>query len=130
MAPVPVRKLAARNRSDEQAQAILAEADAMIAAGDDLALITRHDIRFHQAVARASGNKLFVQIIRSFEPLMRIAVPAAWHTRVTDAQRRNVLEQHRRIAETIHARDAESTRAGMRAHFERSIGDILSSKSE
>lgn len=119
-------ELAARNRSKAQAQAILVEADAMIAAGDDLDTITRHDIRFHQAISQASGNILFFQIIRSFEPLMGIAVPAAWHTRVTRAQRSGMLDHHRHIAETILASDPEAAIAAMQDHFEKSIGDLLS----
>ena len=117
--------LAAANRTREQADLILAEADAMIAAGDDLDQVTQHDIRFHQAISTASGNMLFLQIVRSFEPLMRIAVPAAWHTRVTPAQRRNVLKQHRHIAEAIRDGNADAASAAMHDHFEQSIGDIL-----
>ena len=93
--------LAAVQRSDADARMILAHADAMAASSHDLPLLIRHDIEFHQAIARASGNALFHNIIRSFEALMAVAVPTAWQTRSTDEQRRSVLDQHRRLALTI-----------------------------
>ncbi|MXP29733.1 FCD domain-containing protein [Porphyrobacter algicida] len=120
-------ELAARNRTDEQVRTIIAEADAMMAAGEDLEKVTFHDIRLHQAISQASGNMLLIQIIRSFEPLMHVAVPAAWHTRETKAQRQTVLEQHRHLAEMIAIGDANAASAAMHAHFERSIGSILES---
>ena len=59
------------------------------------------DFAFHQAIAKASGNALFYNIIRSFEALMKVAVPTAWETRATAAQRQFVLDNHRNIALAI-----------------------------
>jgi len=116
--------LAARHRSDTDAAEIRAAASAMRTAGD-IAAVTRSDIAFHQAIARASQNKLFVQIVRSFEPLMTIAVPLAWHTRETDAAREEVLSRHGLIAEAIADRDGTRAAALMHAHFDVSIGSVL-----
>ena len=116
--------LAARHRSDTDAAEIRAAASAMRTAGD-IAAATRSDIAFHQAIARASQNKLFVQIVRSFEPLMTIAVPLAWHTRETDAAREEVLSRHGLIAEAIADRDGARAAALMHAHFDVSIGSVL-----
>ena len=68
--------LAALNRSEAQAQAILQSARAL-AEIHDPASLTRADTAFHQQIAFASGNTLFFQIVRSFEPLMQVAVPKA-----------------------------------------------------
>ncbi|MBB6505734.1 DNA-binding FadR family transcriptional regulator [Sphingomonas endophytica] len=116
--------LAARHRSDTDAAEIRAAARAMRTAAD-IAAVTRSDIAFHQAIARASQNKLFVQIVRSFEPLMTIAVPLAWHTRETDAAREEVLSRHGLIAEAIADRDGARAAALMHAHFDVSIGSVL-----
>lgn len=120
-------ELAAQHRSDADASRIAALAEAMAEAGTagDLNTLIRHDIDFHQAIARASGNKLFLQTIRSFEALMRVAVPSAWHTRPDQDQRRRILDQHRQIASAIAARDREEAVAAMNAHFDASIGDLL-----
>ncbi len=92
----------------------------MAAHGGDLDELTRHDIAFHQAIAKASGNVLFYNIIRSFESLMTIAVPTAWHTRTTADQRTMVLEQHHRLAEAIANRDTAAAVAEMNTHFDTS----------
>lgn len=117
--------LAAQHRSDPLADEIARAADAMEAAGDDLSQVTLHDIQFHQAIARASGNGLFVQIIRSFEPLMTVAVPTAWRTRVTPEEREAILQVHHRIAAAIRTRDEADAVAAMTAHFDESIGAMF-----
>ena len=103
----------------------LDHAEAMAAHGDDLEELTRHDIAFHQAIAKASGNVLFYNIIRSFEALMTVAVPTAWHTRTTAEQRAMVLEQHHRLAEAIANRDTAAAVAEMNTHFDTSIADLF-----
>lgn len=118
-------ELAALHRTDEEAEAIGRHADAMRAAGDDLAEVTRHDIRFHQAIAQAGGNALFLQIVRSFEPLMTVAVPTAWRTRVTPEQREAILQQHRAIAEAIADADPHAAAGAMSRHFDASIGNMF-----
>lgn len=118
-------ELAARHRSDADAQEIALCADAMALGGDDLAAITGYDTRFHQAIARASGNGLFLQIVRSFEPLMAVAVPMAWRTRVTPEQRRSILAKHRHVADAIRERDPQAAGRAMSEHFDAAIGDLL-----
>ena len=116
-------ELAAIHRTDADADELARAADAMAAAEGDLEQITLHDIRFHQTIARASGNALAYQIVRSFEPLMTVAVPTAWRTRVTLEERDDILNQHRLIAETIRLRDPGAAADAMRAHFVPSVGE-------
>lgn len=118
-------ELAAMNRSDADAREIMAHASDMALYDGDLDRLTRADIAFHQAIARASGNSLFTQIIRSFEPLMRKAVPSAWHTRTTLQQRAEILALHRDIGQAIADRDAVRAPELMDRHFDKSISDLL-----
>ncbi|MEH3048165.1 FadR/GntR family transcriptional regulator [Sphingomonas adhaesiva] len=118
-------ELAACHRTAADADEIAREADAMVAAGDALQQVTQHDILFHQAIARASGNTLFRQTIRSFEPLMTIAVPVAWRTRVTPEQRRDILRTHQQIADAIHRSDPAAAVQAMDSHFIASISELL-----
>lgn len=117
-------ELAAINRTDAQAEAIVAAARAL---GDnhDADVMTRADTALHQAIALASGNKLFYHIVRSFEPLMEVAVPKAWDGRVTAQDRAESLELHREVAQAIADRDPDMARAAMDSHFARSIGDLF-----
>ena len=117
-------ELAARHRSAADADAIINAAQAMLSA-DDIDAVTRHDISFHQAIARASGNTLFLQIVRSFAPLMMVAVPRAWSTRDSEPARREVLLRHVQIAEAIAEGDTKASTDLMNSHFDSSIADVL-----
>lgn len=122
--------LAATNRSEAEAREIVALAEGLAAAGDDLAAATRCDIALHQLIARASGNALFTQIVRSFGPLMEVAVPAAWQTRTTREQRLTMVEQHRALARAIADGDPARAASEMATHFDTSVGNILSAGAE
>jgi GntR family transcriptional regulator, transcriptional repressor for pyruvate dehydrogenase complex len=118
-------ELAAEARSEEEADRIMALAEKMAAERDDLAAMTRHDIAFHEAIAQASHNALFVQIVASFGPLMEVAVPAAWQTRTATVRRDTMVERHHAVARAIRNRDPIGAAMAMSAHFDTSIGDLL-----
>ncbi len=119
--------LAATNRSDADVRALIRHVHEMRTSAGDLMTLIRHDIAFHQTIARASGNVLFTQIVRSFEPLMLTAVPAAWDTRRTAEQRDAILGLHSEIAQSIADRDAAGAEAAMDRHFDASIADMFES---
>lgn len=117
--------LAATARTDEEAAEILALAEAMANDKDDLAKRTAHDIAFHKAIAKASHNVLFVQIVASFAPLMEVAVPTAWRTRVAKRQKQLMIDRHIAVAAAIRDRDPAAAAAAMAFHFDDAIGDLL-----
>lgn len=117
--------LAAQNRTDAEAQTILHLAEAMARDQDDMDKVAVHDIAFHEAIAKAGRNALFVQIVASFAPLMKEAVPAAWKTRADPGDRLATLERHRALARAIADQDVDAAVQSMDAHFDASIGDIL-----
>lgn len=117
--------LAAERRTAEEAERVTALAAAMARDVDDLSAVTRHDVAFHQAIARAGRNALFVQIVASFAPLMAVAVPAAWNTRHARAERGVMIERHAAVAEAIRLGDPAAATMAMDAHFDTSIGDVL-----
>ena len=120
--------LAAENRTSAEAERLLEIARSMARDADDLAVMTAHDIAFHKAIAQASHNELFSQIVASFGPLMEVAVPVAWRTRETADDRREMLERHLDVARAIAAGDPAAPRAAaMEAHFDASIDDLLAS---
>jgi DNA-binding FadR family transcriptional regulator len=117
--------LAAASRTDAEAATIMDLADAMARGQHDSAIVTRNDIAFHEAVARASHNALFRQIVSSFGPLMELTVAAAWATRTDAAQRIAILERHKAVAQAIHMGDPAAAAAAMDAHFDATVGNIL-----
>lgn len=117
--------LAAQSRTQAEADRIVELAVLMERDVADRATMTGHDLAFHEAIAKAAHNPLFLQIVRSFAPLMRIAVPAAWDTRVARRDQTIIIERHHAIARAIRIGDAEAAEAAMNAHFDVSIGDVL-----
>lgn len=122
--------LAASNARPDQAKAIVDLADALAQVDETGEATTETDIAFHLAIAEASGNALFYQIVVSFVPLMRVAVPKAWRTRRTAEERRDVLATHRRLAEAIAAGNVAQSQQLMAAHFDESIGAKLQGQGE
>ena len=118
--------LAATCRTDAEAELIVGLADALARSRNDMAVTTKTDIAFHEAIAKASHNELFVQIVSSFAPLMQIAVPAAWSTRKAGQETDLMLERHPRVADAIRRRDPEAAAAAMDEHFDAAIHHDLS----
>lgn len=118
-------ELAATKRSPEEAARICDLADAMALAGNDLPRRVSHDIDFHLAIAQATHNALFSQIVASFAPLMTVAIPTAWRTRETQDQRLAVLENHRSVARAIAEGDPAAARRAMETHFDDAVGHLL-----
>ena len=117
--------LAARNATPVQAARIVALAEAMGKDDQPHNETTEDDIEFHLAIAEASGNALFNQIVVSFVPLMRIAVPRAWRTRQTEDEKRDILGRHKRLAWAIANGDSAQAESCMAEHFDEAIGALL-----
>lgn len=117
--------LAARNATATQAARIVALAEAMGKDDQPHEQTTEDDIDFHLAIAEASGNALFSQIVASFVPLMRISVPQAWKTRQTDDEKSDILDRHRRLAQAIADREPDEAERCMATHFDEAIGALL-----
>lgn len=119
-------ELAAQHRTDTQAEHILALAEKVTTA-EDFAALTRDDIAFHEAIAEASGNQLYLQIFRAFGPLMRVAVPKAWNSVASRTRRKSIVTSHLRAARAIRDRDPLAAVAAFKVHFDETVGAVLSS---
>jgi DNA-binding FadR family transcriptional regulator len=117
--------LAASSRTLDEAAEISALAERMCEDCNDLVRMTQHDIAFHVAIARASHNNLFVQIVESFGPVMAFVIPAAWRALTTEAQRTAVLDRHLALATTIAKGLPGRAAEAMDAHFDDSIRAVV-----
>ncbi|MEQ8286111.1 FadR/GntR family transcriptional regulator [Thalassospira sp.] len=87
-----------------------------IGAGD---IADKADLDFHMAIARASGNEIFVTILNSLHGVMSKSMNVALNiTRGGSAERgQKVLREHRQIYDAILGRDADSAELLMRYHL-------------
>jgi len=78
------------------------------------------DLRFHLAIAEATGNRLLVHSMQAVRDVIRRALLAIFL--IPQSPERS-LEQHRLIRAAIAERDAERARREMRAHLVRVESD-------
>jgi GntR family transcriptional repressor for pyruvate dehydrogenase complex len=79
------------------------------------------DLRFHLAVAEATGNRLLLHNMHALRDVIRRALTSIFQI---PASPRSSLEKHRAIRAAIADRDPERARAEMRAHLERVESDV------
>jgi len=79
------------------------------------------DLRFHLAIAKASGNRLVLHSMHALRDLIRRALVSIY---LIPSSPERSLEQHRLIRAAIVAQDTERARDEMRAHLVRVEADV------
>ena len=111
---VTLAGLAAENATRDQLKALAAEIDGMSRLLHDPAQYLIHDVRFHRAVAAASGNPILVAVMEMvsavFYQQRRETIKHARDTKES-------LGMHRRIFVAIRAGQAAAARKAMSEHL-------------
>lgn len=127
--PAAVRLAAARATKDDLAAMTDALADMDTAAqhanagaqANAGAHYVEHDLRFHQAVLRASHNQMFVQVGKALAPLLSISFDiSSDHGRAAPAS----MEPHRQVLQAIARGQADLADRRCRALIEAAGADI------
>lgn len=110
--------LAAMHRTSDGADEVRAALAAFSTAGSEEAV--EADFAFHRAVAAASGNRFYLELLDSIGPMMimlpRTRLPEEFsHTDAAHVER--VRREHDNVAAAVIAGDAETARAAMRVHL-------------
>jgi GntR family transcriptional regulator, transcriptional repressor for pyruvate dehydrogenase complex len=112
--------LAALRRTDAQLEpmrAALAEMEEAVEASD---ASVAADLRFHVALAEATGNGYFAELLRQLGPplIPRARVDTFRHDPAARrAYLRRVNQEHEQILRAVEAHDADAARAAMRVHL-------------
>ena len=108
--------LAAERATPEQIASMADEVAGLFAAMNDPQGFLVHDIKFHQAVAAASGNPIVASLVEMVSALYyeRRRQTAE---RATDRNLRDAAEMHQRVYRAIRARDARGARTAMNDHL-------------
>jgi len=106
--------LAAERATGDQMASVSEELTGMFASLDEPEQFLMHDMRFHQMIAAASGNRILTA-------LMNMVATILFEGRSKTVRRAKDLkesaEMHRRIYRAIRARNPESARIAMRDHL-------------
>lgn len=117
--------LAALRRTDVEAREIAAIAADMLRKVERPTEVMELDIAFHESIARASRNPLFVLLVGSFRVVTRETWPISWASRTTDAARIDSVDRHGAIATAIRARDVRAAERAMAEHFDLTVKALL-----
>ena len=118
--------LAAMRRSDADAAELLTIVQAMFDALEaDQGAIMELDIRFHEIIARASGNLLYSILIDSFRVITRQTWAIGWRSRGNLENRTENIRCHERIATAIMTQDSIRAEAAMSEHFDSAVTVLL-----
>ena len=106
--------LAAERATGDQMATMSEEIAGMFASLDEPETFLVHDMRFHQTVAAASGNRILTALMNMVATIL-FDVRSKTVRRATDLK--ESAEMHRRIYRAIRERDWESARTAMRDHL-------------
>jgi GntR family transcriptional regulator, transcriptional repressor for pyruvate dehydrogenase complex len=113
---VGVAGLAAERATGEQIAAMAEEVTEMFASVEDPNTFLMHDVRFHRAVAMASGNPILASLVEMVSSLY------FEHRRRTLPRGRDLRETaiiHRNIYHAVRAHDVDRARREMSVHLPR-----------
>jgi GntR family transcriptional repressor for pyruvate dehydrogenase complex len=116
--------LAAERRTDEHLEEMDAAIDEMeisLGAGGLAADFIEADLRFHLAVAEATGNRLLLHSMQAVRDVVRRALMTVFHIPRSPEQ---ALVEHRAVRSAIAARDAVRARQEMLDHLVRVETDV------
>lgn len=107
-------ELAAERASEDDIKALNAEIEGMRANTDDPEIYLKHDIRFHQAMARAANNKLMSGVMDTLAQLL-------FHLRRQTIAHASDLEEaidwHVKIVETMKKHDPKRAKDMLSGHL-------------
>ncbi|MDQ0475177.1 DNA-binding FadR family transcriptional regulator [Labrys wisconsinensis] len=117
--------LAALRRTDREAREIDGIAAEMRTSFAQPERVMELDIAFHEAIARASRNPLFVLLVGAFRVVTRQTWSIGWASRPSDAGRHQSVDGHALIAAAIVARDVRGAETAMADHFDLTVKVLL-----
>lgn len=109
-----IARLAARKRTDENLAALTREIGAMAASIENRPQFVVHDKAFHQELAHATGNPVYVVFMASITDLL-----AELHEQYRDHAefRRAALREHQQILDAIGRRDSDEAAQAIGRHL-------------
>lgn len=111
---VGVAGLAAEHATGDQLATISEEITGMYASMDDPQTFLLHDIRFHRAVAAASGNPILASLV---EMVSGIFYEQRRKTASNGRDLKEAADLHRSLYHALRQRDTERARAAMDEHL-------------
>lgn len=111
--------------ADRRSDADLGELDAALAAMrgslGDADHYANQDVRFHVAIAAATGNQMFRHLVESIREALRTTISEGLRRRVSLAQLERVQEIHEQLRHEIATGSPDDARRTMNVHFDEAV---------
>jgi GntR family transcriptional regulator, transcriptional repressor for pyruvate dehydrogenase complex len=125
---VHIAAAAATRASRTAVAAIEATIEEQRRAGDDVAAFHEADIRFHESLAAATGNRMMTVLLEELSEPLRASRMRSFTGRVErGGTAQDVIARHVAILDRIRAGDAAGAGAAMRDHLSQTERDLLAS---
>jgi GntR family transcriptional repressor for pyruvate dehydrogenase complex len=124
---VEIAGLAAQRASEDDVRAMDQMCTDMAAAADDLQAASAADVEFHRALARATGNRLFVVMMDAIGDVL-VGIRNA--TLGNPGRVLGGVEFHRSILRCVAAHDVAGARDAMQVHLDDARMAWLATESE
>jgi DNA-binding FadR family transcriptional regulator len=122
---VHIAALAARRASSSDIADMDMSINAMRAAQREFEAFHTADVRFHENLAAASGNRLLVFVIEAFaEPLRESRQRSFAGHQARGGHVDDVIQQHQAILDAVKARNAKAAAQAMRDHLQQTEQDL------
>src|SRR5213080_1263076 len=122
---VHIAALAARRATSSEIADMEMSINAMRAADHQFEAFHTADVRFHENLAAASGNRMLVFLIEAFaEPLRASRLRSFAGHQARGGGIDDVIEQHQTILDAVKARNPKAAAQAMRSHLEQTEKDL------
>ena len=108
-------RLAAQRRTEEDLEELKSLHDELIASAGNFQEFSLVNVKWHNAVAKASGNDLLAAMVYSMS--YGVAVATMTEEYDTPSTRNEVIKIHSRVNDAIEAQDADLAERRMRQHI-------------
>jgi DNA-binding FadR family transcriptional regulator len=122
---VHIAMLAARRATKGDIADMEMSINVMRAAGDESEAFHAADVRFHENLAAASGNRMLVFLIEAFaDPLRESRLRSFAGHRARGGGIEDVIQQHQAILDAVKARSPKAAADAMRDHLRQTERDL------
>ncbi len=122
-----IAQIAALRRGPEHLERLEASVEAMRASLEDRASYVRHDMAFHQELARSTGNPIFHVLMATIGDLL---CELQYMYRDSVEIRRLAIAEHQAILDAVRQGQSEQARLAMLQHLQNATGRVKPAEAE
>lgn len=122
--------LAAQNGTEEDFSRLRNEMDKIRDTFGDHQLFIIHDARFHLILAEASGNPLYILLLKALRTPLEKSIEAGLRAHDNSNRQEQIINVHQAVVDHVCRRDIQGAGEAMKSHFTSAINALIIENSE